>query len=195
MKLDLLVASGGVLSHAPRMHQTAMMLIDAFEPEGFTDAREGQHLHDAAPRRARAGAPAGGARGVRARLPDLSRHVRRREGHRQTRQAVLPLYRPVVDAQRVGPDDRGRPPAVSARRRRDGHRDGRARPRLRLSAPVRASRSNARYAAAPSASSSMRAAGRLLLPAERVRQDVRSSTPGSPRCSCIRSSNAKGLRA
>lgn len=36
MALDLLVASGGVLSHAPRMHQTAMMLIDAFEPEGFT---------------------------------------------------------------------------------------------------------------------------------------------------------------
>ena len=36
MKLDLLVASGGVLSHAPRAHQTAMMLIDAFEPEGFT---------------------------------------------------------------------------------------------------------------------------------------------------------------
>lgn len=36
MKLDLLVASGGVLSHAPRMNQTAMLLIDAFEPEGFT---------------------------------------------------------------------------------------------------------------------------------------------------------------
>lgn len=36
MKLDLLVASGGVLSHAPRMHQTAMLLIDSFEPEGFT---------------------------------------------------------------------------------------------------------------------------------------------------------------
>jgi uncharacterized protein (TIGR01319 family) len=36
MALDLLVASGGVLSHAPRMVQTAMMLIDAFEPEGFT---------------------------------------------------------------------------------------------------------------------------------------------------------------
>ena len=36
MKLDLLVASGGVLSHAPRMQQTAMMLVDAFEPEGFT---------------------------------------------------------------------------------------------------------------------------------------------------------------
>jgi len=36
MTLDLLVASGGVLSHAPKMHQTAAMLIDAFEPEGFT---------------------------------------------------------------------------------------------------------------------------------------------------------------
>ena len=37
MRLDLLVASGGVLSHAPRMEQTAAMLIDAFEPEGFTE--------------------------------------------------------------------------------------------------------------------------------------------------------------
>jgi len=36
MQLDLLVASGGVLSHAPRMQQTASMLIDAFEPEGIT---------------------------------------------------------------------------------------------------------------------------------------------------------------
>ncbi len=36
MKLDLLVASGGVLSHAPRMHQTALMLVDAFQPEGVT---------------------------------------------------------------------------------------------------------------------------------------------------------------
>lgn len=36
LRLNLLVASGGVLSHAPRMVQTAMMLIDAFEPEGVT---------------------------------------------------------------------------------------------------------------------------------------------------------------
>jgi uncharacterized protein (TIGR01319 family) len=36
MALDRLVASGGVLSHAPRMQQTAAMLIDAFEPEGVT---------------------------------------------------------------------------------------------------------------------------------------------------------------
>ncbi len=37
MALDLLVASGGVLSHAPRMEQTALMMIDAFQPEGFTE--------------------------------------------------------------------------------------------------------------------------------------------------------------
>ena len=37
MRLDLLVASGGVLSHAPRMQQTAALLIDAFEPEGVTE--------------------------------------------------------------------------------------------------------------------------------------------------------------
>ncbi len=36
MDLDILVGSGGVLSHAPRRAQAAMMLIDAFLPEGFT---------------------------------------------------------------------------------------------------------------------------------------------------------------
>lgn len=36
LQLDLLIGSGGVLSHAPRMSQTAAMLIDAFEPEGIT---------------------------------------------------------------------------------------------------------------------------------------------------------------
>lgn len=36
MALDMLVGSGGVLSHAPRRHQAAMMLIDAFQPEGVT---------------------------------------------------------------------------------------------------------------------------------------------------------------
>ncbi|MGB4308880.1 MAG: glutamate mutase L [Candidatus Cloacimonadaceae bacterium] len=36
MSLDLLVGSGGVLSHAPRRNQTFMMLIDAFLPEGIT---------------------------------------------------------------------------------------------------------------------------------------------------------------
>jgi uncharacterized protein (TIGR01319 family) len=34
--LNLLVGSGGVLSHAPRRVQTAAMLIDAFMPEGIT---------------------------------------------------------------------------------------------------------------------------------------------------------------
>jgi hypothetical protein len=37
MKLDLLVGSGGVLSHAPRRNQSMMMMIDAFAVEGVTE--------------------------------------------------------------------------------------------------------------------------------------------------------------
>ncbi len=36
MELDLLVGSGGVLSHAPRREQSARMMIDSFLPEGIT---------------------------------------------------------------------------------------------------------------------------------------------------------------
>ncbi|MEA3286626.1 MAG: glutamate mutase L [Candidatus Marinimicrobia bacterium] len=36
MDLDLLVGSGGVLSHAPRREQAMRMMIDAFVPEGIT---------------------------------------------------------------------------------------------------------------------------------------------------------------
>jgi len=36
LTLDLMVGSGGVLSHAPKMNQTAAMMIDAFQPEGIT---------------------------------------------------------------------------------------------------------------------------------------------------------------
>lgn len=36
MELDLLVGSGGILSHAPRRSQAALMLIDGFLPEGAT---------------------------------------------------------------------------------------------------------------------------------------------------------------
>ncbi len=36
MALNLIIGSGGVLSHAPRPAQTAAMLIDAFLPEGIT---------------------------------------------------------------------------------------------------------------------------------------------------------------
>lgn len=36
MSLDLLVGSGGVLSHAPRRNQAVMMMVDAFLPEGIT---------------------------------------------------------------------------------------------------------------------------------------------------------------
>ena len=34
--LDMLVGSGGVLSHAPRRQQVMLMMIDAFQPEGIT---------------------------------------------------------------------------------------------------------------------------------------------------------------
>jgi hypothetical protein len=37
MKLDLLVGSGGVLSHAPRRMQSMLMMIDAFQVEGITE--------------------------------------------------------------------------------------------------------------------------------------------------------------
>ncbi len=36
MTLDMLVGSGGVLSHAPRRQQAALMLIDSYLPEGIT---------------------------------------------------------------------------------------------------------------------------------------------------------------
>jgi len=36
MALDLVIGSGGVLSHAPRRSQAALMLLDAWQPEGFT---------------------------------------------------------------------------------------------------------------------------------------------------------------
>ncbi len=36
MTLDMLIGSGGVLSHAPRRQQAALMMIDAFSPEGIT---------------------------------------------------------------------------------------------------------------------------------------------------------------
>ncbi|PWB75433.1 methylaspartate mutase [candidate division GN15 bacterium] len=36
MTLDMLIGSGGVLSHAPRRQQSAFMMIDSFLPEGVT---------------------------------------------------------------------------------------------------------------------------------------------------------------
>ena len=37
MNLDLIIGSGGVLSHAPNRSQAALMLMDAFQPEGITN--------------------------------------------------------------------------------------------------------------------------------------------------------------
>jgi uncharacterized protein (TIGR01319 family) len=36
MSLGLIIGSGGILSHAPRREQAAMMMVDAFEPQGVT---------------------------------------------------------------------------------------------------------------------------------------------------------------
>ncbi len=36
MNLDMIIGSGGVLSHAPRRAQSALMMLDAYEPEGIT---------------------------------------------------------------------------------------------------------------------------------------------------------------
>ncbi len=37
MTLDLVIGSGGVLSHAPNRAQAALMMLDAFQPEGVTE--------------------------------------------------------------------------------------------------------------------------------------------------------------
>lgn len=37
MHLDMIVGSGGVLSHSPRRSQGALMMMDGFYPEGFTE--------------------------------------------------------------------------------------------------------------------------------------------------------------
>jgi uncharacterized protein (TIGR01319 family) len=36
LKLDMIIGSGGVLSHAPNRAQSALMLLDAYQPEGIT---------------------------------------------------------------------------------------------------------------------------------------------------------------
>lgn len=36
MQLDLIIGSGGVLSHAPKRAQSALMMMDAYQPEGVT---------------------------------------------------------------------------------------------------------------------------------------------------------------
>jgi hypothetical protein len=36
MKLDMVIGSGGVLSHAPKRAQSALMMLDAYQPEGIT---------------------------------------------------------------------------------------------------------------------------------------------------------------
>src|SRR5205085_12037502 len=37
LRLDLIVGSGGILSHAPRRVQSMLMMVDAYEPLGVTE--------------------------------------------------------------------------------------------------------------------------------------------------------------
>src|SRR5437879_3823207 len=37
LQLNLIVGSGGILSHAPRRVQAMLMMVDAYEPLGFTE--------------------------------------------------------------------------------------------------------------------------------------------------------------
>ncbi len=48
LKLNLIVGSGGILSHAPRRIQSMLMMVDAYEPLGLYHAVGRQHFYDAA---------------------------------------------------------------------------------------------------------------------------------------------------
>ena len=64
-RVGILIGSGGVLSHAPRRAQAAMILIDVVEPEGAHADRRRLDLRDAAPRRARGARTRPPPRGLR----------------------------------------------------------------------------------------------------------------------------------
>ncbi len=124
MKLDLLVGSGGVLSHAPRRTQSMLMMIDAFQVEGITELAVELDLHDAAPGRLVDGAPGRRHRGVREGLPDPAGHLRRPG---RAAQAVARAVQDRASSQgRAGERDaegrRHAPPAAGRGRDRDpGH--------------------------------------------------------------------------
>ena len=151
MKLDLLVGSGGVLSHAPRMHQTAMLLIDAFQPEGFTTLAKDSifmmpHLGVLAQVH-----PQAAHGGLRARLPDLPRHVRRRRRARASRASRASATRSRAEPlDESGEIDVRRDQAAAARARRDGDGGGRAGAGLRPRRRARQARRARRSRAAPS---------------------------------------------
>ena len=79
-------------------------------------ACEGLDFHDAAPWCAGTGAPASLARCLRARLPHLPRHLRRRKGRREAGEAVLPVFHQRRHAQRGGRNDVRRSPPHPTRR-------------------------------------------------------------------------------
>ncbi len=132
MALDLLVASGGVLSHAPRMEQTAAMLIDAFEPEGITTLAKDSifmmpHLGVLAQVH-----PQAALEVFESRLPGLPGNVRRPEGERLAREEVLRLSADRPGTERKRRDPRRRNAQDSPRGGKAGDHRGRTGPRIRL---------------------------------------------------------------
>ena len=87
--LGLIIGSGGVLSHAPRRHQSALMMIDAFHPARHHHAGGGLHLHDAATGRALTRSSGDRHPGLQSRLPDPARAGGRAAGAGERRQEVM----------------------------------------------------------------------------------------------------------
>ena len=131
MTLNLLVASGGVLSHAPRHGADGDDDDRRLPARRRNRNRQGQHLHDAASRRPRAGPPGGGAGGLRTRLPDLSRRLRRAARSRQTGPALLSLPDPRQWTRRIRRVASRRPAPLPNRSRRPRPRCSRTLTRFR----------------------------------------------------------------
>ena len=114
--LDMIVGSGGVLAHAPEFAQTALMMMDAYAPEGKNYPRQRLHLHDAAVGRF-VHAPAGSRHpSLRARLFDSLGGLYRPDWHRQRRRRVCQCC--LQRADRRGFVWANQTPAVSARRKK-----------------------------------------------------------------------------
>ena len=90
--LDLLVGSGGVLSHAPPPRAGRGDADRRLRAGGDHPPRRGQHFHDAPPRGAGGAGRTGRLRRLRARLPDRSGHLRRTCRKRQTGGGLLRLH-------------------------------------------------------------------------------------------------------
>ena len=81
MELDMIIGSGGVLSHAPRAAETAYMMMDAYQPEGVTMLAMDSIFMMPQLGVLSAVHPGGGGAGLRARLSDQIRTCDRSRGN------------------------------------------------------------------------------------------------------------------